>query len=148
MTETISSPQKVSSSKKYYIDEADSLFSQLIRSIGVCQKCSTGGDDLQCAHVFGRDNFRLRWDANNAVCLHHFCHNEWAHKHPAEFIEWFSSKFPDRYRYLLANNNDIWQVREEDLVELCSYFRQLIGERKKLPNITRTISSFTPSRLC
>jgi 5-methylcytosine-specific restriction endonuclease McrA len=114
--------------KDYYIKEADNLFGQIIRSFGKCQRCGSSDGTLQCAHFIGRSCIILRWDANNCLCLCHRCHNEWAHKFPKQFKEWFASEFPERYSYVMEKKNDIWKVTIQDMVELCSYFREKIKE--------------------
>lgn len=70
----------------------DSLFSEIVRSQGVCDKCGTTRN-LQCAHVKSRKYLQTRWDFENSLCLCVKCHLYWAHKEPHEFVRWFDEKF-------------------------------------------------------
>ena len=85
--------------KDWYAKELDSLFSEYIRSKGFCERCGSS-HALQCAHIVTRGDKFLRWDEANAICLCHSCHNEWGHKHPKEFKDWFKQKYPDRYEHV------------------------------------------------
>ena len=89
---------------KYSKKEADTLFSLIIRSRGVCQ--AKGLDQIQCAgyhqccHIVGRGCYNLRYDEKNALCMcagHHIFYTnhpwEWSH----DFIPKF---FSDQYHYV------------------------------------------------
>ena len=63
-------PKKANKSKLKR--KLDTLFSLHVRSHGRCElqgldkiKCS---QVLQCMHIVGRANYRLRWDNNNVLC--------------------------------------------------------------------------------
>jgi len=42
------------------------------------------------------------------------CHLWWSHKNPLDFTEWFKTKYPARYDYLMENRNKIIKRTEED----------------------------------
>ncbi len=68
-----------------------------------CQKCGKRlfGPEAHCAHVLSKSaGLLLRWDRHNTILLCPEDHLQWAHRHPAEFREWFQMKFPDRFAYL------------------------------------------------
>ena len=53
--------------------KCDKLFSEIIRKAGRCLRCSSTYN-LQCAHIFTRGYYTIRWDLDNAVCLCSKCH--------------------------------------------------------------------------
>jgi len=107
-------------SKSYLKKKADMLFSKHIRSIGVCEmapfdnvKC---GGVLQCAHIIGRANMRLRYDEKNALCL---CsgHHVWYTHHPFEWFEKISEHFAPYWEYLKEHKNEIVKVDYYKVIE-------------------------------
>ena len=85
--------------------KADILFSKKVRSRGVCQlkgldnvKCS---QVLQCAHIIGRANLRLRWDERNALCI---CsgHHVYYTYHPLYWRELMILYFSSNWNYVLT----------------------------------------------
>ncbi len=79
-------PRKAS--RKTLKRKCDKLFSEYIRSRGMCE-WEDGGTHkgrLECAHINSRRYLVTRWDELNALCLcsmHHF----YAHQNPLEFAE-------------------------------------------------------------
>lgn len=80
----------------------DAMFSEIIRKrainrAGGCERCGSQKHDvqkdngavypawkqLQCSHIIGRSNFKVRWDTNNAFGLCAGCHMYLEH-HPLE----------------------------------------------------------------
>ena len=107
-------------------NKADKLFSEDIRSLGRCQlqgkdkiKCS---DVLQCAHIIGRTNKRLRWDIRNALCL---CsgHHWWYTNNPEAWREIIKKEFPDSWRYVNEHRGEIWKGTIEEVLSS-------LGEKK------------------
>ena len=82
-----------------------------------CQRC---GRLLQSgmrhwAHIFGRRHLTLRWKKENAVTACHECHR-WLDSHAFDAKVWFQTKFPKRWKYLLAlYSQPVSPVRNEDL---------------------------------
>ena len=86
----------------------DRLWSQAIRSDGVCERCGRGGR-LEAHHVYGRTNHRLRWNLLNGVALCHACHR-WAEHFPILFTHWFEHRWPE-VASILAEENRKGTVR-------------------------------------
>ena len=99
--------------------KCDKLFSEKIRKQGWCTfdgvddvKC---GGSLQCAHIIGRANFRLRWDERNAFCL---CagHHTYYTNHPWEWHEIIADNWPSIYKYVNEHRNEIWDKDYEKVL--------------------------------
>lgn len=67
----------------------DALWSRAVRSLGYCEKCGATDRQLHPHHVYGRNDFRLRFDLRNGCCLCAYCHLSWAEAYPIEFADWF-----------------------------------------------------------
>lgn len=113
-------PRKVK--KKYDQKEADRLFSLLIRHRGHCEavgkdeiKC---GGTLQCAHIIGRANKKLRFDSYNALCLcagHHY----WYTNHPHQwFWNLIPQHFPLQFEYVKRHQNELVRHNSGRLKEI------------------------------
>lgn len=98
----------------------DKLFSLIIRKNGVCEL--RGRDDihcngnLQCMHIVGRSNYRLRWDILNAICgcaAHHYYYTN----HPTEFAMLIEMWMPETYEYLKEHKNELFDG-DYDSVEI------------------------------
>ena len=110
----------------HYVVTLDDIFGKLVRARGICERCgSRERSYFQCAHVIGRDNKVLRWDANNALNLCDTCHR-WGHANPRLFMEWFENKFPDRYAYITLHKNDVWRLQWYDYEELIKTLRSFL----------------------
>lgn len=91
--------------------KADTRFSLLVRSVGYCQ--ASGKDDvrcagvLQCAHVEGRRNHRLRWERLNAICL---CagHHRWYSDYPLAWADFVRTHYPAHYEFVSAHRGEMW----------------------------------------
>ena len=97
-------------------NKADRLFSLKVRELGYCQlqgkdkiRCS---QVLQCAHIIGRANLRLRWDFLNALCI---CsgHHVWYTHEPEAWRNIVKKEFPENWEYVNKNRNDIWDKNIE-----------------------------------
>lgn len=101
-------------------NKADKLFSLKIREVGICMlagidKVKCGGS-LQCMHIVGRANRRLRWDDMNALCG---CagHHTYYTNHPWEWVGIIQNKFPSKYAYIEKHRNEIW---DKDILKILS----------------------------
>lgn len=74
-------------SRKTLKRNADKLFSDLIRSRGICEWCGKQDNTLQTSHIFSRRFLVTRWLEINANCLCASCHFKW-HQKPVEAVEW------------------------------------------------------------
>ena len=94
-------------SRKTLKAKADKLFSEYIRKRdGKCMRCDLFKNRLECNHIVGRRNLRLRYDANNAITLCTACHFWW-HENPLKASDWFRNKWPERAKYLIDYKNEI-----------------------------------------
>lgn len=93
--------------RRKLIKKMDKLFSDIIRSQGVCDKCGSTRN-LQCAHVISRRHLKTRFDLENGLCLCVKCHLFEAHREPHEFVRWFDNKYGGSlYEELKKRANDV-----------------------------------------
>jgi len=101
-------------------NKADRLFSLKIRELGKCQlqgkdkiRCS---QVLQCAHIIGRANMRLRWDKWNALCI---CsgHHVWYTHEPEAWREIVKKYFPLSWKYVNKHRTEIWKGTVAEVLE-------------------------------
>ncbi len=71
--------------------------------------------DARGAHVLlpKSAGLLLRWDRRNTILLCFEDHIEWAHRHPAQFRQWFQAEFPERFAYLQERRHDCEKFDEE-----------------------------------
>ena len=107
-------------SKKSLKRLADKLFSQKVRSRGMCQL--EGLDHIECSgqlqtmHIISRRNHRLRWDTQNALCGcsgHHF----WYTNNPWDFVKLIEKHFGRQHDYLEVIKNEIWDRDIEEILK-------------------------------
>ena len=89
----------------------------------MCEKTNA----LQCAHIIGRRNHRLRYDPQNALTLCYACHIHFAHKEPISFTRWLERTRPEQLRYLEEHQNEIEQRKLLDYQELCAELRSMLS---------------------
>lgn len=97
------------------VTEADRQFSLAVRAAAAnqCEHCGVNGEDykLECAHLHGRRNARLRWDMLNAASLCHNCHRDFT-ENPKDFSDWVEREWPGRWAIL----NERRQLRASESV--------------------------------
>ncbi|MEK6883622.1 MAG: hypothetical protein AABY22_28600 [Nanoarchaeota archaeon] len=113
-------------SRKRLKFKADKLFSEKVRSRSRCElrgldhiECS---GQLQCMHIVGRANHRLRWEEDNALCGcsgHHF----WYTNNPFFFFELIKKEFPAKYKFINEHKNEMWDKDIEGIVERLEMWR-------------------------
>ncbi len=102
----------VSSVKK----SCDRLWSEVIRSKGVCERCGGGADNAH--HAYGRKNHRLRFELRNGVSLCYACHR-WVHDEPISFAVWFYEHRPEDAEWLAEENrNGLIKRNLQDYLDL------------------------------
>jgi len=94
--------RKPRSDLKKLNDHLDDLWRKMIllRDGNQCQKCGKrkslgSGNSIQPHHIYGRSNFRVRWNPTNGIALCGGCHtltNYSAHKAPIDFINWLKKE--------------------------------------------------------
>lgn len=118
------------------MDPADKAFSDAIRRRDnfQCQYCGRIGKDtayIDCAHIVGRRDKALRWDADNAITL---CreHHRYFTDHPAEFRcvvrNWKGQDYLDE---LDRRRRMVLKVNAARLKEIAKHYRD---EAKRMAN--------------
>lgn len=108
------------------------LWSEIVRSKGVCEYCGTTSY-LNAHHHYGKRAESVRWDIDNGICLcpkHHVYSSEFsAHQTPAIFVRWINKKrgkaWEDRLRKKHA------KTTKYSIEELECLLIKLNKERKK-----------------
>lgn len=114
------------------IELLDTLFSELIRTRdqGVCQRCGKVNKSAQCAHIWSRSNYAVRWDPDNAICMCFPCHIRWAHRKPLEFAEWCHERLGEtRWEALKQRSQQIVKVNTAYLDATEAWLRDAIDQR-------------------
>ena len=97
-----------------------------------CQRCGSvaaKARGLHSAHIYGRRDFRLRWDLLNLITLCCGCHVGWGHGNPIAFQEWFKGKWPHRMYYLAAKRREpVRPVRTPELADILESRRRKLKE--------------------
>jgi len=96
--------------------------SRIVRSQGKCCKCSEESfSQLQCAHIFSRNQLSVRWSLMNVLCLCAKCHF-WSHQNPVLFTEFVKQYLGDlNYETLKQHARAIkkWDLQEmQELLEI------------------------------
>jgi hypothetical protein len=103
----VASPQKAAKKR------ADLLFSQIVRSVGYCERCHRRPPEvqLQTSHWIGRTSSNTRTDFDNAFCLCAACHRWW-HSDPTAATDWAISQRGretyDRLREAANEKSKVW----------------------------------------
>ena len=120
-------------SVKSDISKLDKMFSEFIRKramqrAGGCERCLSQKSDykqLQCSHVIGRNNRKVRWDEDNAFGLCAGCHMYLEH-HPLEHQQLALDKLgQDKIDLLWARSHVRGKV---DIAGLILYYTQKTKE--------------------
>lgn len=113
------------------ISRLDEIFSLVVRKRGLCERCDKT-INLQCSHVFPRDNFSVRWDLLNAFCLCAGCHAYWWHQEPILAAEFTKAKLGAlNYNALLNRARAIKKWTEPEMQELLI---ELQKEYERMPH--------------
>lgn len=110
--------------KTHATDEADRLFSLLIRSEGSCAARGDAGvacnGALQCAHGFSRSYRNTRWDERNAWPLCQAHHTFYTHR-PIEWTIWMKDRMGENL-YLIVQATAL-QTKAPDLEAILAELR-------------------------
>lgn len=75
------------SEKRNLIDRLDNLTREIAkRRYPDCVFCHRETTDT--AHIISRKAHSVRWNPDNIVRACHWCHIEWGHRHPRDFMNW------------------------------------------------------------
>jgi len=122
--------KKSKSSRKGLKLKLDKAVIEIIRERDkwTCQHCGKPVEksNAHVSHVIPRSHGdALRWDLTNLKLLCFHCHINWWHKNPLEAYEWFKSKFPKRYDYLMKKKEEVIKFNEQSLEELLLKLKEL-----------------------
>lgn len=100
--------------------KADKLASQIVRSIGHCERCGST-DWLQCSHIVSRRYSATRTDLENLQCLCAKCHRYFT-LWPKEFSRWITQSIGiEKYEQLKRKAETVtkvdWSAEYERLKE-------------------------------
>ena len=86
-----------------------------------CQHCGKecSGSDCHASHVLNVGTHKnMEFDPSNMKVLCSYCHLHWWHKDVLHATEWYKSKFPERYDYLMKASLQKWKIPTFTLAEL------------------------------
>ena len=109
----------------------DRVCSEIVRSIGRCEKCG-GVENLQCCHIFSRTYRSTRWDLDNLICLDAKCHR-WAHNQPTKFTDFVKARLGSRYEILNEKFREISHFKIQDLQDKLNVLNSLPRAEFKQP---------------
>ena len=115
-------------------EQCDIWFSKAVRlRDGKCLHCHKT-DRLECAHIFGRRNKRLRWSMGpgpgNAVSLCHACHR-WFTEQPIAFHDWLREMFgEDHMDHLRLVSNEIYKTTRELRKDIAAHYRDEVRRKE------------------
>ena len=126
--------RKPRSDLKKLNDHLDKLWKEIIllRDNNQCQRCGKkasrgSGNSIQAHHIYGRSNFRVRWNPTNGIALCGGCHtltNHAAHKAPIDFINWLKQQRGEDWWYKLSEEANKeggsrkWTIQEKKDLEI------------------------------
>ena len=98
------------------------LWSEIVRSKGVCEYCGRT-EFLNAHHHYGKRAESTRWDLDNGVCLCPACHVYSsvfsAHQTPADFCRWIEKKRGKAWATRLRKkHSEVVKYSVEDLEKL------------------------------
>jgi len=114
----------------------DVVFSFLVRERAEykCEYCGKDGR-VECCHIYGRRDRKLRWNGLNAVSLCSY-HHRYFSEHPAEFMSWLESYVGDGVLEILRerhNDNRVKysKVDREDIHKHLKAEYEVMMEKRK-----------------
>jgi len=108
-------------------DPADIAFSECVRERAnhYCENCSAHGSvkKMECAHIIGRRNKRLRQHPDNALCLCFSCHLHFT-GNPLEFSDFVKSKLGEtRLQILIESGRGIVKYNKAFVKDCAAHYR-------------------------
>lgn len=112
-------------------DTADKWFSDCVRerAAWTCESCKKyypegNRNGIECAHIVGRANKRLRWEPLNAVCLCTSCHMRYT-ANPLQFTQFVISKIGKLgHDILIEKAREILKVNDNLRKEIGRHYRE------------------------
>lgn len=115
-------------------DIADAAFSDCIRERAdwICENCQKPGSvtKLECAHIIGRKNKRLRQHPDNAVCLCFSCHLHYT-GNPLEFSDFVRARLGEtRLQIMQEIGRGFVKYNKQHVKECAKHYRAQLAAMK------------------
>lgn len=112
-------------------DAADKWFSDCVRERAdwTCESCGKyypegRRNGIECAHIVGRGNKRMRWEPLNAVCLCTSCHMHYT-ANPLQFTQFVIKQIGELgHDILLEKSQSFLKVTKDLKKEISAHYRQ------------------------
>ena len=115
-------------------DQADIWFSKAVRLRD--QKClhCHKADRLECAHIYGRANKRVRWAMPNCIALCHYCHRHFTSM-PIAFHDWLDKELGTPHMdKLRMDRNEIYKTTKLLRKDIAAHYRDEIRQKELDPD--------------
>jgi len=116
--------RKADPTSNYWDDRAMTLWGEIVRTKGTCEKCGRVGR-VEAHHLITRAVKSLCHKIENSIALCFHCHRVEpgsAHEDPVVFTQWLNNVKPDQYQWVMENKHKIrkpdFKQAYEDLVEI------------------------------
>ena len=115
-------------------EACDDWFSKAVRlRDGKCLHCHRV-DGLECCHVFGRRNKRLRWAMSNAIAMCHACHRKMTES-PIAFHDFLRHMYGDEAMdKLRLVSNEIYKTNAALRKEISDHYRGEVRAKEADPD--------------
>lgn len=115
-------------------EACDDWFSKAVRlRDGECLHCHKI-ENLECCHIFGRRNKRLRWAMSNAIAMCHACHRKMTES-PIAFHDFLRSMYGDEAMdKLRLVSNEIYKTNAALRKEISDHYRGEVRAKESDPD--------------
>ena len=109
---------------------ADQWFSKCVRlaANNQCENC--GGEATDCAHIYGRRWFTVRWCKDNAIALCRRCHNKFTEE-PCLWVDFIDANWPGRRERLQLKMQGIGKNSPEVRKMVSKHYNQEFRRMEK-----------------
>ena len=109
---------------------ADKWFSLCVRlaADNTCENCS--GQATDCAHIYSRKKFTVRWSKDNAIALCRECHNSFG-KEPCVWTDFIDAKWPGRRDRLILKMQGIGKNTPEIRAMISTHYNREFRKMEK-----------------
>ena len=115
-------------------EQCDIWFSKAVRlRDGKCLHCHKT-DRLECSHIYGRANKRLRWSMANCIALCHYCHRHFTSNPVAHFDflnELLGEAHMDKLR---QDRNEIYKTNKLLRKDISDHYRDEVRRKECDPD--------------
>lgn len=116
--------------------KCDKIFSQIIRSIGECEKCYKI-EYLQCAHIISRRYSNTRTDLRNAFSLCAGCHRYFT-DHPREFSRFITQTWAQEYYdHIYKKSQEVGKVNWDEEYERLKQIKKWLDNNEMTLDLIR-----------